>query len=218
MNLEHWNLVEAQARAEAAQADARLADSLALAAELAFKKDHDRWMYENAGELDNHTLRFAAPVTEDTVSKSIDLLSRWDRLELNSIPFTVVLTSPGGEIFSGISLHAYLRRLASHRPIITVASGITASMATIIHQAGTVRQIERASSYLIHDASTVARGDVNAIHDQAQWISSINDELHRILAERSTLTTEEISERSRRRDWTLTAEQAVEFGFADEVV
>lgn len=215
---EYWQAQEMKHRAHAAEADARLADSLADAAELAFKKDLDRWQFENAGELDRYILRFPAAVDADTVRHSIDLLSRWDLLSDPEQPFRIVLTSPGGEIFSGISLHAYLRELASRRPIVTVASGLCASMATVIHQAGTTRLIERATSYLIHDASSFARGNLDAMRDQVDWIGRINDDLHKILAERSTLTQAEIAERAKRKDWTLTAEEAVQYGFADEVI
>ena len=217
---EQWALLKAQAEAESAVADAELVATLAEAAKLALRKDHDRWLYEHAGEPDRRILRFSAQVNDDTVSKAIDILSRWHELDRADAgrPFTIYFTSPGGEIFSGISLHAYLRRLAVERPVITVASGFCASMATVIHQAGTERLIERASSYLIHDASSTARGDVNVLQDTAAWMTRINEDLHRILAERSTLTRDEISEKSRRRDWTLTAEQAVEFGFADRVI
>lgn len=209
-------------RLRAARADANLAETLAEAAELAHAKDVRRWLYDTAGDSEERIFRFTGEVNPNSVSGSIDLLSRWDRLDnangLQDRPFTIYFTSGGGQIMPGVSLHSFLSRLSQRRPVTTIASGFCASMATVLHQAGTVRKIERASSYLIHDASAGAYGDVSSLRDQAEWIERINHDLHLILAEKSKLSAEEIAEKAKRRDWTLTAEQAVEYGFADEVV
>lgn len=204
----------------AAKADADLAETLAEAARLAHRKDLRRWNFETAGDAESRVFRFPTSINQDSVSTVIDTLSRWDRLDADEPDrrYEVVLTSPGGMIMPGVSLYNFLRRLGERRPLITVASGFCASMATVVHQAGTRRLIERGTSYLIHDASGSAYGDVSSLRDQADWMDRINRDLHRFLSERSTLSVEEIGERSKRRDWTLTAEEAVELGFADELV
>lgn len=206
----------------AARADANLAETLAEAAALAHGKDLRRWLYDTAGDSEERVFRFTGEVTPSSVGGTIDLLGRWDRMDnangATDRPYTIYITSGGGMIMPGISLHSFLSRLATRRPVTTIASGFCASMATVLHQAGTVRKIERASSYLIHDASAGAYGDVSSLRDQADWIDRINTDLHKILAEKSNLTVPEIGERAKRKDWTLNAEQCVELGFADEVI
>jgi ATP-dependent Clp endopeptidase proteolytic subunit ClpP len=203
----------------AARADADLAETLAEAARLAHAKDMRRWMYDTAGDSDSRVLRFSSSVSQESVSTLIDTMSRWDRLDADSDrEYQLFITSPGGMIMPGISLFNFLRRLSQRRSLVTIASGFCASMATVIHQAGTERLIERGTSYLIHDASGSAYGDVSSLRDQAEWMDRINRDLHTFLSERSTLSVEEIAERSKRRDWTLTAEEAIEFGFADRMV
>jgi ATP-dependent protease ClpP protease subunit len=203
----------------AARADADLAETLANAARLAHDKDLRRWRFDTAGDADARVFRFPTSVSQDSVSSVIDTLSRWDRLDAdNDREYHFYLTSPGGMIMPGVSLFNFLKRLAERRPVVTVASGFCASMATVIHQAGSERLIERGTSYLIHDASGSAYGDVSSLRDQADWMDRINRDLHRFLAERSTLSVDEIAEKSKRRDWTLTAEETVEFGFADRLV
>lgn len=203
-----------------ARADADLAETLADAARLAYAKDERRWRFEIAGDSEDRVFRFPASVNQDSVSTVIDTLSRWDRIDSDkpNRTFTIYLTSPGGMIMPGISMFNFLRQLARRRPLVTVASGFCASMATVVHQAGSRRLIESGTSYLIHDASGSAYGDVSTLRDQADWMDRINRDLHRFLSERSTLTVDEIAERSKRRDWTLTAEETVELGFADEVI
>lgn len=204
----------------AARADANLAETLAAAARLAHAKDVRRWEFETAGDADNRVFRFPTSVNQESVSSAIDTLSRWDRLDAErpDRTYEFVLTSPGGMIMPGVSLYNFLLRLAKRRPLITVASGFCASMATVIHQAGTKRLIESGTSYLIHDASGSAYGDVSSLRDQADWMDRINRDLHRFLSQRSKLSVDEIGERAKRRDWTLTAEETVELGFADDLI
>lgn len=204
----------------AARADADLAETLTEAARLAHSKDVRRWNFETAGDSDQRIFRFPASINQESVSTVIDTLSRWDRLDAEQPDreYRLYLTSPGGMIMPGISLYNFLCQLATRRPLVTIASGFCASMATVIHQAGTRRLIEGGTSYLIHDASGSAYGDVSTLRDQADWMDRINRDLHRFLSRRSNLSIEEIGERSKRRDWTLTAEETVDLGFADEVI
>lgn len=204
----------------AARADADLAETLTEAARLAHSKDVRRWNFETAGDSDQRIFRFPASINQESVSTVIDTLSRWDRLDAEQPDreYRLYLTSPGGMIMPGISLYNFLCQLATRRPLVTIASGFCASMATVIHQAGSRRLIEGGTSYLIHDASGSAYGDVSTLRDQADWMDRINRDLHRFLSRRSNLSIEEIGERSKRRDWTLTAEETVDLGFADEVI
>lgn len=208
--------------ARAAKADADTAETLAEAAALAHLRDVRRWNYETAGDSEDRIFRFSAEVTPSTVAATIDQLGRWQRLDnrdgADDRPYTFYITSGGGAVMPGISLLAALRRIAAQRPLTTVASGFVASMASVLFQAGTTRLIEPGTTLLIHDVSSGAYGDVHSLTDTAAWMARVNHDLHKVLAERSTLTVEEVAERSKRRDWTLTAEEAVELGFADEVV
>lgn len=203
----------------AARADADLAETLADAARLAHAKDMRRWRFETAGDSEARVMRFPQSVHQESVSSVIDTMSRWDRIDGDDArEYWLYLTSPGGMIMPGISLFNFIKRLSVRRPVVTVASGFCASMATVIHQSGTRRLIERGTSYLIHDASGSAYGDVSSLRDQADWMDRINRDLHTFLSERSSLSVDEIAEKSKRRDWTLTAEETVELGFADELV
>jgi len=206
----------------AAKFDADMAGVLADAAHLAHAKDVRRWEFDTSGDSEERIFRFLGEVNSGSVQGTIDLLSRWDRMDNQSghddRPYTLYITSGGGQIMPGVSLHSFLSRLSVRRPLTTVASGFCASMATVLHQTGSTRLIERASSYLVHDASAGAYGDVHSLRDQAEWIERINQDLHKILAEKSNLSVAEIGEKAKRKDWTLNAEQTVEYGFADRVV
>lgn len=215
-----WKAEREQHLARAAKADADTAETLAEAAALAHSRDVRHWLYEQSGDSEHRICRFTSEVGPNSVAATIDQFARWDRLDSDrpDLEYTLYITSPGGAVMPGIGLYHSLANLARRRPLTTIVSGFCASMASVIFQAGTKRQIERASTLLIHDISSGTQGDVWSLQDTAAWMTVVNGDLHAILASRSNLSVEEIAERAKRRDWTLNAEQAVELGLADEVI
>ena len=63
-----------------------------------------------------------------------------------------------------------------------------------------------------------AIGSSSSLGDTVEFIGRLEERLLAILAERSVLSADQIRERWGRRDWWLTAEEAVDLGFADAVV
>lgn len=120
-------------------------------------------------------------------------------------------------MISGMKLYSTLKSIAATRTIVTVASGICASMATVIHQAGTQRLVEPGCSYMIHDVSGEVFGSIGNMQDQMDWLNKLNHQLHRALAEHSNLSIDEIAELSKRRDSWYMSEEVVEMGLADRI-
>jgi ATP-dependent protease ClpP protease subunit len=205
--------------------DNDLAASLAETARIALAKEIRRDIWEKAGENFHRIAHLTQEIESDSVGIWIDALSRWDRIDsveeakTGKDPqiYRLVLCSPGGDLVSGMAFYSFLKGLTERRPVHISASGLCASMATVIHQAGTVRLIERGCSYLIHEASSKISGRSDTIHDQAGWLAAMNDRLRQFLAEKSNLTAEEIKERSNRREWWLDENEVVELGFADRI-
>jgi ATP-dependent protease ClpP protease subunit len=206
------------AEAEAVEWDSRTSRIMSESADLAHTRDVERRAWDEASDLENRVFHFTDSVSTNSVSAAIDILSHWRRLDAgNERPYEVVLTSEGGSVVAGYKLYAYLLQVATERPLVTVASGLCASMATIIHQAGTDRVVEQGCSYLIHDPSGVAVGAVGNLTDTTNWINALKTKGHQILASKSSLTVEEVSEKCSRRDWWELDDRVVELGFADRV-
>jgi ATP-dependent Clp endopeptidase proteolytic subunit ClpP len=210
---------KATAEASAAQSDAHLAEFLAKSAGLAYQREKLRFDMEQGSDWNHRVFRFSDEINPRSVAHLIESMSCAMRIDRdNPRPYTLYITSPGGLITPGISLHSFLKRLADNRPLTTVVSGFAASMATVVSQAGTHRQIEFGSTFLVHNASGVVSGETHSIQDQADWMRRMNAGLHRILAEKSRRTEAEIAARAERRDWNMTSDEALEHGFVDEVV
>jgi ATP-dependent Clp protease protease subunit len=160
---------------------------------------------------------FYGEVVKPHVAGCVDALSQWFR-EDSERPITVVFNSPGGEVFEGLALYDQIHILRGEGAIINTHSiGQAASMGAILLQAGEVRRMSRHSYMLIHEISGGAIGNASMIADQHEFVQRLQTRLLEILAQRSTLTPEEIREKWTRRDWWLDADEALELGFVDEV-
>ncbi len=130
----------------------------------------------------------------------------------------VNINSYGGDVNHGISIHDLL---AEHKAkVTTVIHGHTASAATIISQAGDVRKMSDNALFLVHKASTWAGGNSNDIEIALSDLKKCDETIAGIYAKRTGKTVDEINEVMNRFDgrgeW-LTASEAKELGFIDEV-
>lgn len=208
----------AEAQAKAQIFDANLAEYLSQTALISLKNEERRYTSGLAGDLNNRVYRFDDEVDEDSVSAAIETLSRWHRLDTenkDNRPYKFVICSGGGSVVHGMKLYSCLKSLGEYREIFTIGSGVVASMATILLQAGTTRLIEPGTSFLLHEVSGSSFGKINDLKDTMIWFQQLNFMLDSILASRSRLTVEEITELTTRKDVWLQPEQVVEKGFAD---
>ena len=172
--------------------------------------------HENS-DSSHRTYTFYDNVNDDSVKDCISELSYWRRID-PKCKVIIVLNSPGGYCVDGLALYDFLRdmRKAGHHVTIKVY-GEASSMGGILLQAGDKREMSKFSYLLIHEVSAGAIGKGSIIKDKAEWVESLWDKLAGILAERSTLTKEEIKERAERRDWIMWAPAAKQLGFCDRV-
>jgi ATP-dependent Clp protease protease subunit len=161
---------------------------------------------------------FFAEVDEDSVREAVRELSAWSR-RAPGRPIRLVLNSPGGSVLEGLALFDFLGELRSRGHHLQVlALGTAASMGGVLLQAGSDRLLGRNAFVLVHEVRGGAIGTSSSLGDTVEFIGRLEERLLAILAERSTLTAEQIRARWGRRDWWLTAQEAVDLGFADVVV
>lgn len=130
---------------------------------------------------------------------------------------TLYINSPGGEVSSGLALYDVMK--AVRCPIHTVCIGVAASMGAVLFAAGTHRTILPHARVMIHDP-LISGG----IGGSALQIRSISDDLLRtreviamILAQHTNKTLDEIYEKTQS-DSYFYAQEAIDFGLADEIV
>lgn len=130
---------------------------------------------------------------------------------------TIHIASPGGSIYSGYQILDTMQFIKPE--ISTVCMGMVASMATIIASSGTKgkRFILPHTRFLIHQPLGGTKGQCSDIQIEAKEIQTLKEELTQILVDNSGQDYETI-EKMCDRDTILTAKQAVEYGFVDDII
>lgn len=207
--LERAEIAKLNAEAESYQAEARFhrlqSDRL------------ERSWHDEGAELDRQRiLDFTNDVNYLTAQYAINRLAQW-RAQ-SKAPITVRMLTPGGEVISGLALFDYIRSLVAEGiEVTTHAIGMAASMGTILLQAGSKRLVSPSAWLMVHEVSSELGGKLSEMIDGAKWNKRVQDRLLDILSERAKVSKRTIATRWTRKDWWLTAEEAVEVGFADAV-
>ena len=142
-------------------------------------------------------------------------------LRLASIdPFsgiTMFIDSPGGSVAAGLALYDVLRMVGC--PVRTVCMSRAASMGAVIFMAGDEREMMPHAELMIHDPLIPqgAGGSALAVQDTSRRLMSTRRTLNEILSRRSGLALARI-QRLTAKDTYLSAERAVDLGFATGVV
>ncbi len=130
---------------------------------------------------------------------------------------TVFVSSPGGAVSAGLAIYDALR--VARCPIKTVCTELAASMGSIIFMAGDVREMYPHAELMVHDPliSRGAGGSALSVQETSRRLMSTRKQLNTILAERSGLTLKRVQQLTGK-DTYLSAERAVELGFATNII
>ena len=94
---------------------------------------------------------------------------------------------------------------------------MAASMAGILLQAGDTRWIGQQAWLMIHRAAFGAYGKTFEIEDEVKFVKRIEERILDIFTSRSKLTRNRIKRNWERKDWWISAEEALELGLIDDV-
>ena len=161
-------------------------------------------------------IRFMAPVIPPTVNalfQSIDqaIASGADHLHL-------MLSSPGGSVFHGLSAHNYLRGIGI--PVTTYNFGSVDSIGVIIFCAGVERICVPHARFLIHSVSLNFNGqivlDEKGLEEHLKSVKIDAENIARVIADTSKRTLTQVEQAMLDRT-TLNPSQAKEFGLVTKV-
>jgi len=122
----------------------------------------------------------------------------------------VSINSPGGDVFSGISLYGALK---SHKAKISTENlGLSASIASVILMAGDEIFLHPQSMVMIHRAWAGAIGSASELRETASILDKIDGQLISIYSEKTKVDPIIIEGMMEKETW-LTAPEAVEMNF-----
>ena len=127
------------------------------------------------------------------------------------------INSPGGNVFQAVAMRAMLMN-SGFDEITASIEGLCASAATLLTSLpGTKVTIAEGSSFMIHNPMTYAFGTSADLSHEAERMAKMEKDCHKIYAERSGKTEDEIKEMMDKETW-MTASEAVKNGFCDNVL
>lgn len=126
----------------------------------------------------------------------------------------IKLNSPGGDVFEGIEIYNYLK---GHSSNVTVeVTGLAASAATFVVAGADKVIMNVGTSLMIHEASTFAFGNKKDVQKTLNALETIDDSILSIYENKTGQSKEQLTEWLDEEKW-FTADEAVEYGFADTV-
>ncbi|MEY4367851.1 MAG: hypothetical protein RLZ28_1266 [Actinomycetota bacterium] len=126
------------------------------------------------------------------------------------------INSPGGSITAGMAIYDTMQYVPND--VVTVGIGMCASMGQFLLSSGTKgkRYATPNTRVLLHQPHGGFGGTASDIQTQAELITSMKRQLASITAEQTGKTLEEIMKDGDRDRW-FTAQEALEYGFIDQI-
>lgn len=128
----------------------------------------------------------------------------------------VFINSPGGSVTSGMAIYDCIRNV--HCDVVTVATGMAASMGAFLLAAGTKgkRYATPSAEIMIHQPLGGVRGQATDISLVANHIQYLKKKLAGILAEECGKTLKKLMHDTERDNW-MSSKVAKEYGLIDHV-
>lgn len=138
--------------------------------------------------------------------------------EINALDVSTLhvrINSPGGDVFTARAMQT---ALAQHPAAVIVhIDGLAASAATFLAMAATKVNISEGAFFMIHKSWAFTVGNADELRTQASLIDVMDSNIANDYAKRTGIDYQNVMQMMDDETW-LSAEQAVDKGFADEVI
>lgn len=186
------------------------------------RKDEEKNAPEEEGGmlkrlLASRTLIISDQVTAELARRVIQQLVLLDHDDTEA-EITVLINSPGGEVFSGFAIYDTLRFVAA--PIVTVVTGLAASMGSIIALAADKgnRYALPNAKFLIHQPlMTGYQGRATDLEIQANEILKDRERIIKLYSTQTGKSEEQVALDIDRDKW-MTADEAKDYGLIQHII
>jgi ATP-dependent Clp endopeptidase proteolytic subunit ClpP len=161
-------------------------------------------------------IRYFGPIDDDRVKKLMATLEQ--KLKEGRDRFVILISSPGGSVFHGISAYNFLKGIPAE--LVTYNFGSVDSIAVCLFCAGTKRLCVPHARFLIHgigfDVPAGARFDEKLLGERIANLKNERETICRIIADNTGKKLEDV-EQDMFTGITLTSEQAKDYGLVHEI-
>ena len=133
----------------------------------------------------------------------------------NHQPVTVEIASNGGDVFAGSEIYSLLK--GYDNDVMVNIVGLAASAASVIAMAGDTVKIAPTAQIMIHKAWTDSQGNADDLEHQANVLGTIDQSIASAYEKKTGMNQDELLQMMSNETW-LTARDAVDKGFADEIM
>lgn len=133
----------------------------------------------------------------------------------NHQPVIVEIASNGGDVFAGSEIYSLLKGYDNDVTVNIV--GLAASAASVIAMAGDTVKIAPTAQIMIHKAWTDYQGNADDLEHQANVLGTIDQSIASAYENKTGMNKDELLQMMSNETW-LTAKDAVDKGFADEIM
>jgi ATP-dependent Clp protease protease subunit len=167
----------------------------------------------------NRDVYLIGDIEKDTARACIERLRE---LASDNRPITLYINTAGGNVTDGLAIHDSIRHLVAKGVEVTiVVQGMAYSMGSIVLQAASEgRRLAFPHSWImIHEpAKWAGWQSTTAAAQHLERLQQMQDQIYRILSSRSGKPLRQIIRDTKRTDFYLDAQSALEYGLIDEVV
>ena len=149
--------------------------------------------------------------------------SQWDRdnrispMSVSITPIELYLSTCGGGCYDGIALHDVIE--GSQTPVEVICTGKIMSMGIIVALGARVRKGYRNTTFMIHQVSGISFGTLREMEDTVAEAGRVNAMLFSIIRSKTKVSKERLDEvLQQKKDWFLTAEEALKLGILTEII
>lgn len=145
-----------------------------------------------------------------------DFLDDLDRYK-NMSKITVRINSVGGDLYAGLAIANRMKDLDAE--IVTIVDALCASAAVAIQQTGSTRKVYKGSQIMIHEPSCYIYGryDVQGLRKVQKQLEAGKKSIIKAYEDRTGRSEEELEKMVTEDSW-LTGQEAIDEGFADELM
>ena len=178
-------------------------------------------------EPDLRTIGLFSEVSDEKIaelSHAILYLNELNRLEpdpKNQRPITFYISTYGGNADDMFALYDLMRVVQSETEIWTIGLGKVMSAGVLLLASGTPghRKIGRNCRVMIHSCNAGNIGDFHNLKNEMEAISNLQEQYTDALVAETSMTKRQLKKLlDRKVNVYLTAQEAIEYGIADEII
>src|SRR5262249_40482754 len=159
-------------------------------------------------------------IEKDTARACIERLR--ELANENGKPITLYINSAGGNVTDGLAIHDSVRHIISRGiPVTIIVQGMAYSMGSIVLQAASDGQRLAFPHWwiMIHEpAKWAGWQSTTAAAQHLERLKQMQDQIYRILSTRSGKPLRQIIRDTKRTDFYLDAQNALDYGLIDPIV